>query len=124
VVIAALPLRRTGTDANVQVRGVSPRVLEVRDSVRVMTGRFFRLGLNELVVGRNVAASYAGFELGGTVRFGGGAWTVVGVFDAGGSAFDSEIWCDGSVLDQVYQRPATSSSRSPSVSPHPPRWQA
>ena len=105
VVIAALPLRRTGTDANVQVRGVSPRVLEVRDSVRVMTGRFFRPGLNELVVGRNVAASYAGFELGGTVRFGGGAWTVVGVFDAGGSAFDSEIWCDGSVLNQVYQRP-------------------
>ena len=105
VVIAALPLRRTGTDANVQVRGVSPKVLAVRDSVRVAAGRFFRPGLNELVVGRNVAASYAGFALGGTVRFGGGAWTVVGVFDAGGSAFDSEIWCDGSVLNQVYQRP-------------------
>jgi putative ABC transport system permease protein len=105
VVIAALPLRRTGTDANVQVRGVSPKVLQVRDSVRVVSGRFFRPGLNELVVGRNVAASYAGFALGGTVRFGGGAWTVVGVFDAGGSAFDSEIWCDGSVLNQVYQRP-------------------
>ncbi len=105
VVIAALPLRRTGTDANVQVRGVSPRVLAVRDSVRVVTGRFFQPGLNELVVGRNVAASYAGFELGATVRFGGAAWTVVGMFDAGGSAFDSEIWCDGGVLNQVYQRP-------------------
>jgi putative ABC transport system permease protein len=105
VVIAALPLRRTGTDANVQVRGVSVKVLAVRDSVRVMAGRFFQPGLNELVVGRNVAASYEGFELGGTVRFGGAAWTVVGVFDAGGSAFDSEIWCDGSILNQVYQRP-------------------
>ena len=105
VVIAALPLKRTGTDANVQVRGVSAKVLAVRDSVRVVAGRFFQAGLNELVVGRNVAASYAGFELGRAVRFGGGTWTVVGVFDAGGSAFDSEIWCDGSVLNQVYQRP-------------------
>jgi putative ABC transport system permease protein len=105
VVIAALPLRRTGTDANVQVRGVSDKVLAVRDSVRVVAGRFFRPGMNELVVGRNVAASYEGFELGGTVRFGGARWTVVGVFDAGGSAFDSEVWCDGSILNQVYQRP-------------------
>lgn len=105
VVIAALPLKRTGTDANVQVRGVSAKVLSVRDSVRIVAGRFFQPGLNELAVGKNVATSYAGFELGGTVRFGGAAWTVVGVFDAGGSAFDSEVWCDGSVLNQVYQRP-------------------
>lgn len=105
VVIAALPLKRTGTDANVQVRGVSAKVLAVRDTVRVVAGRFFRPGLNELVVGKNVATSYEGFDLGGTVRFGGAAWTVVGVFDAGGSAFDSEVWCDGSILNQVYQRP-------------------
>lgn len=105
VVIAALPLKRTGTDANVQVRGVSAKVLSVRDSVRVIAGRFFQPGLNELVVGKNVAASYAGFELGSATRFGGAAWTVVGVFDARNSAFDSEVWCDGSVLNQVYQRP-------------------
>ena len=105
VVIAALPLKRTGTDANVQVRGVSARVLAVRDSVRLVAGRFFQAGLNELIVGRNVAASYEGFDLGSSVRFGGAVWTVVGVFDAGGSAFDSEVWCDGSVLNQVYQRP-------------------
>jgi putative ABC transport system permease protein len=105
VVIAALPLKRTGTDANVQVRGVSAKVLAVRDSVRVIAGRFFQPGLNELIVGKNVATSYAGFELGSTARFGGAAWSVVGVFDAGNSAFDSEVWCDGSVLNQVYQRP-------------------
>ncbi len=105
VVIAALPLKRTGTDANVQVRGVSAAVLSVRDSVRIVAGRFIQPGLNELVVGKNVAASYAGFELGRTAQFGGAAWTVVGVFDAGNSAFDSEVWCDGSVLNQVYQRP-------------------
>lgn len=105
VVIAAFPLKATGTDANVQVRGLSPKALEVRDNIKVVAGRFFRPGLNELVVGRNVASTYAGFELGRTVNFGGGAWTVVGTFDAGGSAFDSEIWCDANVLDAVYKRP-------------------
>ena len=105
VVIAAFPLKSTGTDANVQVRGVSPKVLSVRDSVQIVAGRFFQPGVNELVVGRYVARSYLGFELGKAVRFGGGTWTVVGVFDAGGSAFDSELWCDANVLNQVYKRP-------------------
>jgi putative ABC transport system permease protein len=105
VVIAAFPLKKTGTDANVQIRGVSPKVLEIRDKVRIAHGRMFRAGLNELVVGRNVAGTYVGLDLNDTVKFGGGTWTVVGVFDAGGSAFDSELWCDAIVLDQVYQRP-------------------
>jgi putative ABC transport system permease protein len=105
VVIAAFPLKRTGTDANVQVRGVSPRVLEVRSNVKIIAGRLFQTGLNELVVGKNVTSSYAGLAPGKTVRFGGNTWTVVGVFDAGGSAFDSELWCDANILNQVYQRP-------------------
>ena len=68
-------------------------------------GRFFQPGLNELIVGRNVPSTYAGLNLGDTVRFGGGDWSVVGIFDAGGSAFDSEVWCDAHVLSQVYKRP-------------------
>lgn len=105
VVIAAFPLVRTGTEANVQVRGVSPRVLDVRDNVHVSSGRFFQPGLAELIIGRNVIRTYQGFVLGGTIRFGGGTWNVVGVFDAGGSAFDSEVWCDANVLNEIYKRP-------------------
>jgi putative ABC transport system permease protein len=105
VVIAAFPLKATGTDANVQVRGVSGDVRKVRRNVRIKEGRFFEPGLSELIVGRNVAATYAGLNLGDTVRFGGGNWRVVGVFDAGGSAFDSEVWSDNRVLSQVYKRP-------------------
>jgi len=105
VVVAAFPLLKAGSDANVQVRGVSPRVLEVRDNVRVVQGRLFRSGLAELVVGRNVPSTYGGLRLGDRVKFGGGTWSVVGVFDAGGSAFDSELWCDAAVLNQVYKRP-------------------
>lgn len=107
VVIAPFPLKTTGTDANVQVRGVSDKVLEVRPTVKIVSGRFFHPGLNELVVGSNVPKSYGGLALGDTVKFGGGTWTVVGVFDAGGSAFDSEVWCDSAVLKDVYKRPAS-----------------
>ena len=105
VVIAAFPFKATGTDSNVQVRGVTPEVLKVRRNVHITQGRFFQPGLAELIVGRNVPSTYEGLELGQTVKFGGGTWSVVGVFDAGGSAFDSEIWCDARVLNQIYKRP-------------------
>lgn len=105
VVMAAFSMKGNGGDASVQVRGVSPEVLKLRRNVQMKEGRFFEPGMNELVVGRNAATNYEGFELGDTVKFGGGTWKVVGVFDSGGSAFDSEIWCDAHVLNQVFKRP-------------------
>ena len=105
VVIAAIPLRATGTDANVQVRGVSPRVLGVRHNVKLVEGRFLRPGLAEAIVGKGARNAYAGLDLGATVRIGAGTWTVVGVFDGKGTAFDSEVWADANVLDGFYQRP-------------------
>ena len=106
VVIAPFPLKSSGTDANVQVRGVAAKALEVRPGVKIVAGRFIQPGLNELIVGKNAISAYAGLDLGSTVRFSGASWSVVGVFDAGGSAFDSEVWCDSALLDQVYKRPA------------------
>lgn len=105
VVVAGFPLIRTDTEANVQVRGVSQRVLDVRDGVHITAGRFFQPGMAELIIGGNAIKTYKGFTLGGTIRFGGGTWKVVGVFDAGGSAFDSEVWCDANVLNEIYKRP-------------------
>jgi putative ABC transport system permease protein len=103
--VVPFPLRATGTDANAQVRGVSPNALQVRTNVKIAEGRFFQPGLSELVVGRNAVVTYSGLELGKMVKFGGGNWQVVGIFDAGGSAFDSEVWCDARVLNQVLKRP-------------------
>ncbi len=105
VVIAPFPMRATGTDANVQVRGVSARTLDVRKQVKLVQGRMFQPGVAELVVGRNATNTYSGLTLGNSVKFGGGTWRVVGIFDAGGSAFDSEVWCDARVLGQIYHRP-------------------
>jgi putative ABC transport system permease protein len=103
--VVPFPLVSTGTDANVQVRGVSRNVLQVRNNVKIIAGRMFEPGLSELIVGRNATNSYSGLTLGNTVDFGGGHWQVVGIFDAGGSAFDSEVWCDAPVLNQVLKRP-------------------
>jgi putative ABC transport system permease protein len=105
VVIAALPLRDTGTDANVQIRGVSPRVLGVRDNVHLVEGRFVSPGLAEAVVGKGARNAYAGLNLGSEVRIGAGNWTIVGVFDGKGTAFDSEVWADANVLNGFFQRP-------------------
>jgi putative ABC transport system permease protein len=104
VVIGAFPLTSTGTDANVQIRGLSATVLEVRPSVEIIDGRFFRPGLAELVVGKNAVTTYRGFDLGSTVEIGGQDWKVVGIFDTGGSAFDSEVWCDANLLNQTFGR--------------------
>jgi putative ABC transport system permease protein len=105
VVIANIPLRETGTDANVQVRGVTPRVLKVRDNVTLVEGRFIRSGLAEAVIGKGARDAYAGLDLGATVALGAGTWEIVGVFDGHGTAFDSEVWADASVLNGNYDRP-------------------
>ena len=105
VVVTDMPLLGTTGDANVQVRGVSPRALEVHHGVKIVDGRAFQAGLPELLVGKHAAVNYAGLGQGQTVKFGGLVWTVVGRFDSGGSSFDSEVWCDADLLNQAYQRP-------------------
>jgi putative ABC transport system permease protein len=105
VTLAVFPARADGNDSNVQVRGVGSRVLDVRRGVRMVEGRFLTLGTNEVVVGKNAANAYQGLEIGRSIQIGGRPWTVVGRFDASGSALDSEVWCDATLLSQAFQRP-------------------
>jgi putative ABC transport system permease protein len=107
VLMAPIPLRSTGTDANVQLRGVAPNVLTIRSNVKIIEGRMFRHGLNEIIVGKNAKATYSGLTLGSTIGLGSARWQVVGIFDAGGSAFDSEVWGDAHLLNGAYNRPDT-----------------
>jgi ABC-type lipoprotein release transport system permease subunit len=85
---------KSGGRENVLVRGVEPIALAVHDTVRITAGRMFTPSAHEAVVGRGVAGRYAGAELGNQLEFGRGAWKVVGIFDAGGSSFESEVWVD------------------------------
>jgi putative ABC transport system permease protein len=85
---------RDGARENVLVRGVEPVAFQVHRGVRLVEGRLFQPKLGEVVVGRGALARYAAAGLGSQLDFGRRRWTVVGVFDSGGTAFDSEIWAD------------------------------
>lgn len=104
VIVAPIPLISTGTDANVQIRGVSKNVLEIRRQIKVVEGRMFTPGLAELVVGKNANKSYSGLTVGNTISLGSVRWNIVGIFDAGGSSFDSEVWADAHLLGPAYNR--------------------
>jgi putative ABC transport system permease protein len=107
VLVAPIPLISTGTDANVQVRGVSKNVLQIRNKIKILQGRMFTPGLAEIVVGKNANTSYAGLTLGNTVSLGSMRFLIVGIFDAGGTSFDSEIWGDAHLIGPAYNRPDT-----------------
>jgi putative ABC transport system permease protein len=103
-VIVDMPKRGSGTAANVPLRGVEPAAFEIRDELKIVEGRNFRSGTREVIVGRSATLSFEGLEVGSVLRFGAADWTVVGVFEAGGSLTESEIWCDARVLQPAYRR--------------------
>jgi ABC-type antimicrobial peptide transport system permease subunit len=109
VVLINLIKRESGKPANVVIRGVTPAGLALRPQARIVEGRMFRPGTSEVIAGRSVAAGFRGAGLGETVRFASRDWTVVGVYDAGRTAFDSEIWGDAEQLLQAFRRTAFSS---------------
>ena len=110
VVLVNLPKPGEQASANVPVRGADARVsLAIRPQVHIQSGRAFRPGAAEILVGSAVARGQ-GLAVGGTLRFGLRDWTVAGIFDAGGSGFDSEIWADSEQIMQTFRRPAYSSA--------------
>ncbi|KPK18447.1 MAG: multidrug ABC transporter permease [Betaproteobacteria bacterium SG8_41] len=109
VVLITLPKRGTGVATNVTTRGIGPAGLELRPQLRVLEGRMFRFGSSEIIVGQSLSRRFNGASVGQRMRFGGREWTVTGIFAAGGSAFDSEVWGDADQLMQAFRRQAYSS---------------
>lgn len=109
VVLISLLKRGTTKPANVIIRGAGPLGMRLRPQLRLVAGRMFRPGSNEVIAGRAVAGRFAQAGLGERLRFGGQDWQVVGVFDAGRSGFDSEVWGDADTLMQSFRRNAYSS---------------
>ncbi len=103
-VVINLPKRSTGTDANVPLRGVREQATHVRDSFRIVRGRFFTWGLDEVIVGVGAQREYQGLEVGQSIQVGQKQWAIVGVFEAGGGLAESEIWVDAAVLQPAYRR--------------------
>jgi putative ABC transport system permease protein len=103
-VIINLPKRSTGTDANVPLRGVEDEAFKVRDNFKIVKGRRFEPGKDEVIVGIGAANQFAGLEVGDKIKAGRYEWPVVGIFSAGGGTAESEIWTDASVLQGTYHR--------------------
>lgn len=103
VVVANLKKRSTGTDANVEVRGVGPEVWSLRTNVRIVEGRKFRPGLRELVVGQGALRQFAGTKIGSSIILSNQSWKVVGVF-ASDDTHESELWGDSESVAAAYRR--------------------
>ncbi|MGD0230080.1 MAG: ABC transporter permease [Syntrophorhabdales bacterium] len=109
LVLITLPRRNTEKRSNVPVRGICDASLALRPQVRLVEGRQPRPGSLEVITGRSVAGRFTGGGLGETLHLGLYTWTIVGVFDAGNTAFNSEVWGDGEQLMQAFRRPVFSS---------------
>jgi len=103
-VLVDLPKRSTNTSANVPMRGIQRGGLTIRPEVKIVEGRAFEWGKNEIIVGRGAHLEFGGTDVGSELRFGTNAWKVVGIFEANGSISESELWADAAVLGPAYQR--------------------
>lgn len=94
---------------NVTVRGISPLALALRPQISIVEGRLFTFGTPEIIVGKSIAERFEGCSIGQKLKFGGGLWTIVGIFDGHGTGFSSEIWGDVEQFLPSFGRPVYSS---------------
>lgn len=108
VVVASLPKKSNGLDANVEIRGVGPQIWPLHDDLRITAGRRFAPGMRELMVGKGAESEFAGLGVGSTLNLNNQAWTIVGSFDSG-DAHNSELWGDFDVVGSTYRRGSSAS---------------
>ena len=104
VVLISLLRAGDGKPSNVVIRGTSDKGFALRPQVKIREGRLFRPGASEIIVGTSIAARFSNTGIGQQIKFAQREWTVVGVFDSGGSGFDSEVWGDAEQLMQAFRR--------------------
>jgi putative ABC transport system permease protein len=103
-VIVDLPKRSTMTPANVPMRGIVPYTPQVRYDAKIVQGRMLTFGTNEVVAGRAAAAQFAGLSVGSLIKTGQVTWTVVGIFESGGSVSETELWADARIVQGAFRR--------------------
>ena len=104
VVVSNMPRRADGKPTNVTVRGVTQKAFDVRGPIEIIQGRNFTPGLYEIIVGERIHERMAGLDIGSKVNIQRRSWEIVGIFRSQGSAFESEIWGDGSVMGPAFFR--------------------
>ncbi|MBC3766834.1 ABC transporter permease [Neptunicella marina] len=110
--------RSSGTKANLPLRGLDLRGVNMRKNFALEQGRMFTPGTNEVIVGAGVLRQFSGFDLGSEIRSGRNSWKVVGVFSTGGNVFESEIWADAKVVQNLYNRGSSYQSMRAQLEPN------
>lgn len=103
-VVADVPKRSSRRPANLVVRGVSQAAFDIRPELRMIAGRPFVPGSRELIAGRRAASEFLGIALGATIDLRGSRWTITGLFEANGSAYETELWADLPLVQAAYRR--------------------
>jgi putative ABC transport system permease protein len=103
-VLVDLPKRSSGTEANVPMRGVKEEAFEVRPEIKIVEGKMFTWGTNEVIIGRGAQSQFANTNVGTLLKFGQTEWKIVGVFEGNGGISESEVWADWAVLAPAYKR--------------------
>ena len=103
-VVVDHPLKRSGSAANVPLRGVSPEAFQVHNRLKIVEGRNIEFGKNEIIAGRAATRQFVNLNVGTRLTWGENTWTLVGIFEEGGSVAESELWCDVRVLQPAYRR--------------------
>tara|TARA_B110000858_G_scaffold89711_1_gene103700 strand:- start:13076 stop:14242 length:1167 start_codon:yes stop_codon:yes gene_type:complete len=102
--VADVPKRSSGSPANLVLRGVEANAFVIRPEINIIEGRRFESGRNELIAGRGARAEFQGLDLGSTIRLRQTDWTIVGIFESGGSSYESEVWADMIAGQSAFQR--------------------
>jgi putative ABC transport system permease protein len=110
VVVMSLPKVNQGGPTNVTLRAVIPAAFEVREGIKIVEGRNFQEGLDEVIVGRKIAGRIEGLAVGKPLKYQTKTFNVVGIFESMGGAFESEIWGDYNVMGALFQRGSGSNS--------------
>jgi putative ABC transport system permease protein len=97
--------RVTGESSNVVVRGTTPAGLKLRPEMKLVQGNWFRRGLREIVVSESMSRRFQNMRLGDTLSMSRSNWKVVGLFSAGGTAHESEVFTDVEDVAQDWDRP-------------------
>ncbi len=110
--VVDLTQRSTGEQVYVVARGVTPAAYTVRPELTLVSGRFPHAGRAELLVGSAAERTYLGLAIGDQIKLRDSVWQVVGHFDTGGTANESEIWMDLSLAKSVFRRNGVSTMRA------------
>mgnify|MGYP001181253321 FL=1 len=114
--VADIPKRSNLSPANVVIRGVEQDAFAIRPEINIIEGRNFETGRNELIAGRSASREFVGIDLGAEVNLRNSDWTIVGIFGANGSAYESELWADMPTTQSAFQRQGAVNSMRVKVS--------